>query len=339
MAVVFPPRFLMTIFFPDERIPSNYNNVFQGLNSKGRFTGFLVSNDLVLTVKHALPGRNTSFQTSEGRISATNVFSDPYRDYALFQLDRSVSITPFTLDKPQATLLPLGTQLIGFHADYPGQTSSFKQNTTIEGFSELYYKHDAFRGSSGGPILDFRGFVIGVNYAESASGNYNIAESVTQDMLDDVAYYDSLQNGSSYNFVLDEHDFDVPQIARFLNTDNHSHLYTTDEEVIRDLANDDRFVQETSNIMDNGEGDVYEFYNTHTNSYFYTRSVQERWNIERNLDHFEINSYGQGHVFGVDDNTMHRLYNPENGRHFYTPSDFEAQYVIDNLGFQSEGFL
>ena len=180
----------MAIFGSDDRTPSHFPNVLQGKGSKGNFTGFLVSNDLVLTVKHALPDRGFSFET--------------------------------------------------------------------------------------------------------------------------------------------------PEVARFLNLENHSHFYTSDEETIRDLASSDRFVQERSSVLDNGAADVHVLYAHPTNSFFYMSSKREADAIMRDLKHYEIVESG---AFGVEDGTVHRLYNPINGAHFFTESTFEATHIEEHLGFVNEGFL
>ena len=326
----------MAIFGSDDRTISHFPNVFRGKGSKGNFTGFLVSNDLVLTVKHALPGRGFSFETPEGSIKARNVYAHPSQDYALFQLDRPLSaVAPLALDKPDAALLKLGTTLVGYHADFPGQTESFSRSGDL-GWWDVYYEHDAFRGSSGGPLLDFRGVAVGVNYAESGTGRYNMAVQVSDAMLEQVAHYDGLVGEASYDFVLEETDFDTPEVARFLNLENHSHFYTSDEETIRDLASSDQFVREHSSILDNGEANVHVFYVHPTNSFFYTSSKWEAGVIMRDLDHYEL---VESDAFGVDDKTVHRLYNPINGAHFFTESDFEAAHVEEHLGFVNEGFL
>ena len=324
----------MAIFGSDDRTISNYANIFQGRGSKGNFTGFLVSDDLVLTVKHALPGRGFSFETPEGSIKARNVYAHPSQDYALFQLEKPLrTVTPLALDKPDRALLKLGTTLVGYHADFPGQTESTERDSRLA-WGDIHYEHDAFRGSSGGPLLDFRGVAIGVNYA--ATNGYNMAVSVSNEMLEQVAHYDGLVGEASYDFALEETDFDTPEVARFLNLENHSHFYTSDEETIRDLASSDQFVREHSSILDNGEGDVHVFYVHPTRSFFYTSDYNEVAYVLRELDHYEL---VDSSAFGVDDEQVHRLYNPINGAHFFTESDFEATWVEENLGFVNEGFL
>jgi Repeat of unknown function (DUF5648)/Trypsin-like peptidase domain len=324
----------MTVFGSDDRISSNYNNVFKGLSNLGNFTGSLVKSDLVLSVAHAVQGLGSyvTFETTSGKIVGKAVFWDEYDDIAIFQLEKQLNITPFNLTTPTQDLLNFGTTLVGYHGDRPGQAKVFSRNSTLlKQTNELVYDHDAIRGSSGGPLLDINNNLIGVNHSQNEYNN--IGTGINEELTQKIQELDNLVKGSvvinNSNSILEEGD-----IVRFLDKKTGAHVYTDDVEKIQSLGNNSNFIGEDV-WKNSGENDVYEFYNPESNDYLYTSDLYEISVVQATLKDYKFN----GSVFGVEDNTIYRLYNPSNGLHFYTDNHAEAQNADLNLGFDNEGFL
>jgi hypothetical protein len=326
----------MTIFGTDERTPSNNKSVFKGTSDNGNFSGALVSDDLVLSAAHVKKGgEKIYFETTEGVIEGKPVYSDIRDDIMLFQLVKQVkTITPLEIYSPTKDLLSKGTTLIGFHADIKGQSSSTEYNTQIvsDDGKELLYKHDAYRGSSGGPLLDYLGRLIGINYLETYWANYGTA--IDSKLIEKIRYYDSLVGGKSKIKLENTPLLEDDDITRIYDSETHTHFYTSDTSLLKELTNDSRFVVEDK-WVDNGENDVYELYNSKSGDYLYTSDQNEIEKVSENLPDYKLN----GAVFGVEDDTIHRLYNPTSGQHFYTDSKEEHDNVIANLGFVDEGYL
>lgn len=323
----------MTIFGKDDRKVSNIPNVLKGTSPKGNFTGALVSNDLILTAAHVIGyGGKTFFETIQGNIEAYVVYENNIDDVALYQLKQKVSIEPLKLKIPTQQLLNLGTTLVGYHADKPGQSSITDYNTNyFKEYDEITYTLDAYKGSSGGPLLDYKGRIIGVNHSQSFDSNYGT--SISYKLINIIKSFDSKKNGPS-KIVNNKPLLDNNDIVRILDKSSVTHMYTSDINLVEDLKLDSRFVIEDVWKGDT-EKDVYSFHNSKTNNWFYTSDYMEMLYVSDNLpDYFE-----NGRVFGVEDNTIHRLYNPESGHHFYTDSLEENNYVIANLGYRNEGFL
>jgi hypothetical protein len=324
----------MTIFGIDDRTSSNNKAVFKGTSINGNFSGALVSKDLVLSAAHVKKGgEKFFFETSEGTIEGKPVYWDIRDDIMLFQLEKQVkTIVPLELYTPTQETLKLGTTLIGFHADLPGQSSSTDYYTQIvsDDGKELLYKHDAYRGSSGGPLLDYQGRLIGINHLETSWANYGTA--ITKELIEKITYYDNLVGGTTIKTdtpILGDSD-----IIRLLDKKTKAHIYTSDPTQFQELISDSRYVIEDK-WLDTGEGDVYLLYNSESGDYLYTSDLNEVDKVPDILPDYQL----FGKVFGVEDNTIHRLYDPETGLHFYTDDIGERDSVIANLGYVSEGYL
>lgn len=326
----------MTIFGIDERLPSNYNNVFKGTSWLGNFTGALISNDLVLSASHVVNNylnTTVSFNTTEGIIFGKAVYLDNYNDIAIFQLNKTLrKIKPLGLNVASQQFLQLDTSLVGFHGDQKSQTKSSTKNISVVGNTKdvLQYDLDAYPGSSGGPLLDYRNNIIGINTSQYADTNEGA--KVTRDLVSTIVNYDNKKNGVSS--IKNKNLLDKTDITRVLDTKTNAHLYTNDEEVIDDLIGDKRFVLEDNWKLDNRK-DVYEFYSSKTGDFFYTSDYYEMLYVDEAIPEYKNN----GIVFGVEDNTIHRLYNPTAGLHFYTDDYKEALYAVEHYNYEIEGML
>lgn len=323
----------MTIFGIDNRTPSQYNNIFKGTSWLGNFSGVLVSNDLVLSASHVVKhyiNTTVSFNTLEGKVLGTAVYIDRYNDIVLFQLNKVLTKTqPLKLNVASQQLLNIESSLVGFHGDTKEQTKVSDKNTRLVQ-SELQYTLDAYKGSSGGPILDYKNRVVGINSSEY--NDTNVGSRITYDLINTIRSFDNKKNGPSK--LNNQPLLNKTDITRILDTKTGAHLYTGDAEVIQDLTGDSRFRFE-DNWKDSKENDVYEFYNSATGDFFYTSNYTEMLYVDEYIPQYENN----GRVFGVEDNTIHRLYNSHNGMHFYTDDFKEAIYATEHYGFHIEGFL
>lgn len=95
-----------------------------------------------------------------------------------------------------------------------------------------------------------------------------------------------------------------------------------------DFAGADIFVSESQKI------DVYRFYNLKTESHFFTFDENERDSIIANLPSFRFEGGG---MYGYTNNAvdgcqeLYRFYNEATGRHFFTASESERDFVLDQL--------
>lgn len=314
----------------DNRVRSSVPSVLHGSSSKGNFTGSLISPDLVLGSGHTVSGHSIKFNGT----NATVVYKDSLLDIALYQLRNPITnIEPLAIKKPSQILLNLYNTAVGFSKDILGQSADSNEYTNIV-FNQLQTKLDAIQGASGGPIIDYSNNIVGVISREVSMRNINVADSITDDIINAVNYFDSIE-GPSIQHSINQVE-DTLEIKRFLNVENYRHYYTTDETEIYDLQNDDRFIEERSTMLDTEGFDLYKLWNTKTESYFYTSDVTEYVYINKNLDHFE-NFYEDS--FSVEENTLHRLYQPSTGYHHFTTDSNEAAYIEEHLGYVNEGFV
>ena len=304
----------------DNRIPSTLDAVLQGTSSKGNFSGTLISPNLVLGSGHTTDGGDIKFNG----INATVIYKHSFLDIALYKLNRLINnIEPLKIAIPTQLSLNLGNKAVGFSADFKGRSEDDNEFTNIVR-TQLQTKLDIFRGASGGPVLNYQNKVVGVISKEIPSREINIADSIDPAILEEV------------DLDIVEPVEDTLDIKRFLNTETIKHYYTTDEQEIAELLADERFVEERSTLIDTNEFDLYKFWNTKTESYFYTRDIKEYVHIKKNLDHFV--DYWED-SFSIEEDTLHRLYEPSRGYHFYTSDSNEAEYIEEYLGYVNEGFV
>lgn len=308
----------MAVIDSDNRIPSTLDAVLQGSSSRGNFTSTLIAPHLVLGSAHTIGGSGLTFNGH----GATVIYKHSYLDIALYMLQNPITnIEPLEITIPTQLSLNLGNKAVGFSADFKGRSEDNSEFTNIVGY-ELQTELDMFRGASGGPILNYQNKVVGVISKHFSPWDINIADAIDEEILAQVGK--TVKPISLTN-----------EIKRFLNTETIKHYYTTDEYEIAELLADERFVEEHSTLVDEGF-DLYKFWNSKTDSYFYTRDINEYNYISNNLEHFE--NYWED-SFGVAENTLHRLYEPSRGYHFYTESEHEAAFIEEHLGYINEGFV
>ena len=303
----------------DNRVPSTIEAVLQGFSSRGSFTGTLISSNLVLGSAHTIGGTNLKFNN----INATVIYKHSYLDIALYRLRNPIKdIEPIDITIPTQLSLNLSSTAVGYSADFVGRSQDSNGIANIVR-NQLQTKLDMYKGASGGPILNYQGKVVGVISRHISSLDINIAESIDEEILDQV------------DKVVEPVEL-TQEIKRFLNTETITHYYTTNEYEIAELLEDERFVEERSSLVDTNEFDLYKLWNTKTDSYFYTRDINEYNYIRKNLPHF-INNWEDS--FSIEEGVLHRLYEPSRGYHLFTGDTNEATYIEEHLGYINEGFV
>lgn len=134
----------------------------------GKGSGFFITNTgVIVTNKHVVnSATNVSVQTSKGEVlTATSVFIHPYQDLALIKVEKSdLPYLKFANPKTVsvgADVIAIGSPLGLSNSVTKGIVSSFR-NSSLEGI--LLQTDVAINsGNSGGPLLNDRGQVIGVN--------------------------------------------------------------------------------------------------------------------------------------------------------------------------------
>lgn len=157
-------------------------------------TGFIISEDgLILTNKHVVNIEDVEFTvyTNDGqKFTARVLAKDPFRDLAVLKIDSVQSLPTVKLGDSSnlqigQTVIAIGNALGEFRNTVSvGVISGLKRNITAygSGISEVLedvIQTDAAinQGNSGGPLLNLKGEVIGVNTA-MAQGAQNIGFAI-----------------------------------------------------------------------------------------------------------------------------------------------------------------
>lgn len=172
-----------TCFFDDERVQET-----------GSGTGFIVSEDgMIVTNKHVVRDESADYTvlTNDGeRYPAEVLARDPFQDIAIMKIETSglASLSLGDSDKIKLgqTAIAIGNALGEFRNTVSvGVISGFNRNITAMGFGgvaerlEGVLQTDAAinRGNSGGPLINLKGEVVGVNTAV-AIGAQNIGFAI-----------------------------------------------------------------------------------------------------------------------------------------------------------------
>ena len=180
-------------FFLSGRAPQNQSTHAVGsgviINKQGH----------VLTNAHVIEGANVIevlLAKSKKKLHAKVLGIDPKTDLALLKLDGNVALTP--LDLGDSDALRVGDAVIaignpfGYSHTVTSGIISAKGRVIGTGPYDNFLQTDAaiHPGNSGGPLLDIRGRVIGINTAVSNEGAgigfaipINLAKQVSRDLL------------------------------------------------------------------------------------------------------------------------------------------------------------
>lgn len=166
------------------------------LQKVGAGSGFIVSKDgLVVTNKHVVNDKNAQYSvfTNDGKKFSANVLAiDPIQDLAVIKMDTTETFSPVTLGDSAGlqigqSVIAIGNALGQFSNTVSvgvvsglGRTISASDqgggfSETLEGIIQTDAAINA--GNSGGPLLDLKGEVVGINTA-MAQGGQNIGFAI-----------------------------------------------------------------------------------------------------------------------------------------------------------------
>lgn len=187
-------------FLPFRRIPGGRENVERNIGS-----GFIVSEDgLIITNRHVVSETSATYQVltnDNKKYNVEKIYRDPLNDLAILKIS-ATGLKPLKLGdsnnlKLGQLVVAIGTPLGEFtNTVTSGIISGLGRGITAGSFFEgLVEKLDNViqtdaaisPGNSGGPLLNSRGEVIGVNAAIAESGQnigFAIPSSVVQNLLD-----------------------------------------------------------------------------------------------------------------------------------------------------------
>lgn len=159
------------------------------LEQIGAGTGFIVSEDgLIITNKHVIEDKTAIFSilTNDGEEYSVEILSkNPVQDIAILKIKDTQNKKFGTLKLGDSTSLRLGQSVIAIgnalgefqNSVSVGVVSGLSRNVlaqgngTVENLENIIQTDTAInRGNSGGPLLNLRGEVIGINTAVSQGG-------------------------------------------------------------------------------------------------------------------------------------------------------------------------
>ncbi len=180
----------------------------------------------------------------------------------------------------------------------------------------------------------------------SPSGYYSIRDlrPGSPDGTDRVDAYDAITFSDTSDFRNTE--VSVPEsqqtnVYRFYNTQTLTHFYTNNLAEVDFIRQNlptfsyegVRFQVPTSTDAA-GAKPMYRFYNTVSQSHFFTFDENERDYLIGNLPDFRFEGVG---MYGYTNNAvdgsqeLYRFYNEATSRHFFTTSEAERDFVLDSL--------
>jgi len=164
----------------------------------GGGTGFIISSDgMILTNKHVVLDKEAEYSilTNNGESFPAKVLArDPIKDLAIIKIENGNNLKPLNLGNSDnlqigQTVIAIGNALGEFQNTVSvGVVSGLKRTVTASGggiteLLENLIQSDAAinKGNSGGPLLNLRGEVIGVNVAMSqAAENIGFAIPINE---------------------------------------------------------------------------------------------------------------------------------------------------------------
>lgn len=163
-------------------------NIFgkEGLVMQGSGTGFVISTEgYVITNAHVIKDAQkvTLYVSKDVEVDCEVIGSDTTTDIAVLKFDNSVpNIVPLYLGDSDTTKVgefvitvgdPSGLELAGTITF--GMVSAVNRSVNIDGRTNVYIQTDAAMnpGNSGGPLINIKGEVIGVNSAKTVTASYD----------------------------------------------------------------------------------------------------------------------------------------------------------------------
>ena len=143
-------------------------------------TGFVIEGSLIVTNAHVVRGGTAAVMTGVATIPCAVIRLDERNDLAVLRPSATMSVTPLRAANPNT---PIGTRVFAI-----GNPQGLERTITegiysgprlFEGSTLLQISAPISPGSSGGPVVDSNGLVIGVAAASLSSGqNLNFAVPV-----------------------------------------------------------------------------------------------------------------------------------------------------------------
>ncbi len=187
-------------FSPFRPIPGNRRNIERNIGS-----GFIISNDgLIITNKHVVSDTNAKYTVltnDSKKYDVVNIYRDPVNDSAILKINAS-GLKPLKLGdsstlKLGQLVIAIGTPLGEFtNTVTSGIVSGLGRGITagspfegaVEKLDNVIQTDAAISpGNSGGPLLNSKGEVIGINTAIAAEGQnigFAIPSSVIEELID-----------------------------------------------------------------------------------------------------------------------------------------------------------
>lgn len=198
-------------FSPFRRIPGQKKKVEQNIGS-----GFMISKDgLILTNKHVVADTNATYQilTNENKkFAVEKIYRDPLNDLAILKISPTspISLIPLKLGDSSSVKLgqlaiAIGTPLGEFTNTVTsgivsglgrGITAGSPFEGSVEKLDNVIQTDAAISpGNSGGPLLNSKGQVIGINTAIAQEGQ-NIGFAIPVNVAKDLIENFNKQGGS-----------------------------------------------------------------------------------------------------------------------------------------------
>jgi serine protease Do len=179
-----------------------------GQPTEGTGSGFVLSSaGLVATNHHVVAGaERLSVRLADGRkFDARVVGSDPATDLALLQLENAAGLVPVTLGKSEA--LEVGDWVVAIGSPLGLEHSASVGIVSAKGRGSLGLYADSFLdflqtdadiapGSSGGPLFDLEGRVVGITTAVNVGGaGFAIPIDQAKEVLDQLEHGGTVARG------------------------------------------------------------------------------------------------------------------------------------------------
>jgi serine protease Do len=179
-----------------------------GQRSEGTGSGFVISSDGLVATNHHVIANAEKLQVrmADGRkLDARVVGSDPATDLALLQLENASGVAPATLGA--SAPLEVGDWVVAIGSPLGLEHSASVGIVSAKGRGSLGLYQDSFLdflqtdadiapGSSGGPLFDLEGRVVGITTAVNVGGaGFAIPIDQAKDVLDQLKEHGHIARG------------------------------------------------------------------------------------------------------------------------------------------------